>query len=258
MADDINSYALNLAFQLRTGPAIASLGDVLDSITNIQKGILDVSKVLSEKVATTLGTIQKQFEAIVVSNDQISKTTTKFNTDFVKTGKSITLASKDYHKITLELEKQVKQYKLLNKEIKTQSVDNGVFLDQTEQQSKISEQVASTWASAGDSMSSLAKHSKQQSKAGEQVASAWASAGDSAASLVKKGAEHFKISENVAAAWTKVKGAAVDTAMNFASMLIGIQAVKSGFTSFLDEENKFNTLNYRMYGTQNNILKQVV
>jgi len=257
MADDINSYALNLAFSIQTAPAITGLGGVLNAIVNIQKGLQDVAQTLSDKVTKTLASVQKQVEAIATSNEQIAKTTTKFSTDFTKTSKTITTASKDYHKITLELEKQVKQYKLLNQAIKTQGIDTGDFLDQWQEQADIGEQISSTWNRIKGSGKEMVGQGKEQAGVGNRVAAAWVTVYNALGKTADQGKEHVGIGGRIAAAFISAKDAVIDTVLSFASMLIGIQGLKAGFAAFLEEENKFNTLNYRIYGTQNQILGQV-
>jgi hypothetical protein len=257
MADDINSYALNLAFNVQTKPAIAGFGDVLDAITNIRNGIEKVGQILSDKVTKTLTTIQDQFEQISISTEKISDTTTQLNTDFTKASKTISLTSKNYHTITTELEKQLKQQKLLNQVVKSRNIDSDALIDSITQQVDTGEEINAVWHDIGKSSNAVSAQGGKHVTTGNQVAAAWTNVNNAIGGAAGQSSLLGAAGNQVAAAWTSTKKAIVDTVAGFASMLIGIEAFKVGFTGFVDSQNRFNTLNYRIYGTQSDILRQV-
>jgi hypothetical protein len=285
MADDINSYALNLSFQLKADPAISSLGGILSSITNIQNGIQRIGTTLSHTVTTSLSTIQEQFVKIVASNDDISKTTTKLETDLTaiqkhydeidklntKTAKTGLKQFLDFDKMRKWVPQLLKEQKLLSIEAKTQSkqqeqISNAIKSDlangvevasNADIYAGTSQRIASIWQSINGYGSQSVKQGTSQARTGEQVAAMWHNAGEGVSQTTAKCKEHSLIANTVAAMWTGIKNTVTDTVLKFADMLVGITAIKTAFAGFVEEENKFNTANYRLYGQQKEIIGQV-
>ena len=285
MADDINSYALNLAFQLKAAPAIASLHDVLSAITNIQDGIQRVSTALAGPVVKSLTFIQEQFTKVVASSVDMSKNTTKLEADLAaiqqhyeeidrlttKTSKINLKAFLDFDKIrkwttqllkeqkliSVEIKAQAKQQEQISNAVKASYVTGGDVVDQADTYAGASQHIAAIWQGINTTGGQSVKQGKSQVAIGEQVAAAWANTNGAMGSAADKGKEHIGIGGMVAAAWTKASKSVQDTVVEFASMLIGIQAIKAAFAGFVDEEVRFSTANYRLYGQQTDIIKQV-
>ena len=285
MADDINSYALNLAFQLQTGTAIASLGDILSSITNIQKGIQQVSTALSAPVTKSLAFIQEQVAKITVSSTDISKNAAQLATDLdavqrhyaeidrlnTKTAKTGLKSFLDFDKMRKWIPQLLKEQRLLSNEAKTQSIQQekitdavktsrtagGEVIDQADMYAGSSQNIAAIWQGINNAGSQSVRQGKNQVAIGEQVAAAWANSKNNAAGLAESSEKAAGIGGIVAAAWSGVADRVRATVVGFAEMLVGITAIKTAFAGFVDEENRFNTANYRLYGQQKEIIGQV-
>jgi hypothetical protein len=257
MADDINSYALNLAFQLQAAPAISSLGDILSSITNIQNGLQKVSAILSAPVTKSLTYIQDQVSKISTSSTDISKTATQLETDltaiqqhYEEIDRLNTNTAKTGLKSFLDLDKIRKWIPQLLKEQKSISDEGKV---QAQYQEEIVDAVKANQAAGDQSL----KQGKAQVDIGNQVAAAWHGGSGAVAQFAHQGRDCAESSNLVAAAWHGVSKGVKDTVLGFAEMLIGIQAIRSALSLFVEEENKFNTANYRLYGLQKEIIGQV-
>jgi predicted nucleic acid-binding Zn-ribbon protein len=255
--DDINSYFLNLAFNIHTTQAVAGLGGVLDAITNIQKNLQDVSTILSDKVVKSLATVQKQFDKIALSNEKIAKSTTKLSADFKIASKTITSTLQNYRDITEELEKHVESNELSADAIDRQTASCDEFTKGISQNVSIGQQIAAIWGNVSDATKKTTEEGGKHIGIGQQIAAVWSNISNTTKKTTEEGEKHTGIANSIAAAWTKVRNGVVDVVLNFASMMVGIQAIKQTFTSFVDEENKFNTANYRLYGTQKQILSLV-
>jgi len=311
MADDINSYALNLAFQLQTAPAIASLGDILSSINNIQNGIQRVANILAApvtksltfvqeqftkiaastanlSVATTkidgdLASMQTQFDRIARTNDEMSKTTSKLESDLTaiqkhygeidrlttKTSKLNLKSFLDFDKIRKWLPQMLKDDKLISAETIAQAKHQADIMDSVQEISKApidvlagayagtSQHIASIWESISETDRDIIGRGSQHVNIGSRVAAAWSTIVDLGGKANKQNKECVESGGRVAAAWDKVSGGVRTTIYDFASMLVGIQAAKMAFAGFVDEEVKFSTANYRLYGQQKEIIMQV-
>jgi len=311
MADDINSYALNLAFQLQTAPAVASLGDILSSINNIQDGIQRVANILAAPVtksltfvqeqftkiaassvdlsaATTkidgdLASMQTQFDRIARTNEAMSKTTTKLETDLTaiqkhygeidklttKTSKVSLKSFLDFDKIRKWLPQVLKDNKLISAETIAQAKHQADIMDSIQDISKApidtqagayagtSQHIASIWESINKTDSDIAGRGKQHITAGSQIAAAWSTILGLGNKANKQNEECAESSGKVAASWVNVTGGVKSTIVNFAEMIVGIEAAKMSFAGFVDEEVKFSTANYRLYGQQREIIAQV-
>jgi hypothetical protein len=311
MADDINSYALNLAFQLQTGPAIASLGDILSSINNIQSGIQRVANILSAPVtksltfvqeqftkiaasstdlsaATTkidgdLASMQTQFDRIARTNEEMSKTTTKLETDLTaiqkhygEIDKLVTKTSKvnlksflDFDKMRKWLPQVLKDNKLISAEAIAQAKQQSAIMDSVQEISKApltaqagtytnaSQQIADIWESIDTTDKAIVGRGKQHVNTGSQIAAAWTTIVGLGDKANKQNEGQVESSGRVAAAWLHTSGGISNTVTNFANMIVGIEAAKMSFAGFVDEEVKFSTANYRLYGQQREIIGQV-
>jgi hypothetical protein len=285
MADDITSYALNLAFQLQAGPAIASLGDISAAFTSIKKDIENISVSLAGSFTQSLSTIQEKVSAITISSTAISDTTTKLETDLAaiqrhyeeidkvgattaKTGlksflnfdkirKWVPQLLKEQKLLSNESKAQAKQQEQIGNAIRASEVATSEIVSQASVYAGSTQSIVSAWKAVSDVSSQSLKQGKGQIAVGDQVAAAWVSTRNAMAGAAAQGKEHIGIGGAVAAIWTKISSGIRSTIVDFASMLVGIQAIKSGFTGFVEEENKFNTANYRLYGQQKEIIGQV-
>ena len=199
---DVNSYALNLAFQVQTSTALKSLRGIGSYITDtIQTGVKEVSKLFAGELSTDVKKASKLFADIAKSTETWRDNLAEINKGVKKSTVDSTKGLKSQQDITTEMESQAEHTETLL------DTGKGVNLN----------------------LKSMHGATDLVSKATGQVAGAWGN--------VSKG----------------VKGTVTD----FFDMVIGIKAITDAFAMFLQEENNFNTANYRIYGTQDEIIGQV-
>lgn len=201
MAEDVSAYAINLAFQIQTATAIASLNDINLDVVKIQKSIEKISGIFAGEFKTNITSVANEFVKIVGSTDQISQSVTAIDTALAEALRTTTDQNQQLKLVTKELEKQ----NLLTLKMRGWQKELGLLRDKE-----------------------TVKHK-----------------------------QHKKLGEEIAGVWDRTKKNVKDTILGFADMLIGLQAVKATFSAFLEEENKFITANYRLYGSQEGIIKQV-
>jgi hypothetical protein len=257
MADDMNSYALNLAFQLSAAPAIASLNDILTSFEGIQSEIKKISDSISGTITSSLATIQEQVAKVSSSSTNLSKNFLQYETSLAGIEKHHeeidrlnTKAAKFNLKSFLDFDKTRKWFTQFLKENRLLSVE-------TKTQAKQQEQITSAIKNNLTYSRSISNQSENQTPIVESVAAAWCSVNNAMHGVIDGGVMQSATGERVAAAWHGVSQGIVGAIVGFAEMLIGIQALKVAFSGFIDEEIRFSTANYRLYGSQGDIIKQV-
>jgi hypothetical protein len=263
-------------------PVTKSLAFVQEQFTKIAASSVDLSAATT-RIDTDLTSMKTQFDSIARANEEISKTTTKLETDLTaiqkhyneidklttKTSKISLKSFLDFDKIRKWLPQVLKDNKLISAETIAQAKHQADIMDSIQDISKApidaqagmyagtSQHIAGIWESINKTDSDIAGRGRQHVTTGSQIAAAWTTIVGLGNKANKQNNECAESSGRVAAAWHKVAGGVRATIYDFAMMIVGIEAAKIAFAGFVDEEVKFSTANYRLYGQQKEIITQV-
>ena len=84
---DVNSYALNLAFQIQTSAASKALKGISDSITDIQDAIKETSKLFATQFANSATKLSDTFDKMAKSVSDVYSTTGDIIKSIIKLNK---------------------------------------------------------------------------------------------------------------------------------------------------------------------------
>lgn len=284
MADDINSYALNLAFNLQTSPAISGLNDISAIINNIYESVTRVStafvaatsnmssaSIQASNIASAMSSVSSSAsdissKAIAISDgmSNISEAALNMSSNISKSVSDLGVMQKQYKEIdrlhTSMSKTDLKSFTNFDKLRKWMPLflkDNKLLSSESKNQSTSAQDMGGTWASLYNTGSRMLRQGKEYAGVGNTVAAAWTSAANASSGAASQGKSHLSVANTVAAVWTSMKKSVADTVKGFASMLVGIQAIKSAIVSYTEDQERFVTANYRIYGSQYEVVKQV-
>ncbi len=198
MPGDINSYALDLAFNISVAPAIDSLSAISAHLDQIDSQVKQLAGSISGQLSNAFGGISEQLSTMAETNGQIIQTFKDLQPEIQEVAKINESALDTYTKINEELTETRDLYKEIGKEIDV--IDDSIEI-------------------VGDEIPDIAE-------ASGEVKSSWVSANRSIGDNIK----------------------------SLASMLVGIQAIKSAFADLVKEELLFEQIIYRSYGTMDDLV----
>ncbi len=229
MPADINTYAIDINFQLNTTAATAGLKSVQNYAQQVEDQIRKVGALLGVQLRVMAADFNTGLSAILNTTKSLSAEWKRLMPDFTETSRLF----KD----------NVGQQLQFNKEFEKTQAGWEKIRD-------VRKEIANLDDGAADAGKTALQQAADQTKA--QIASKTGTVQLSALSSVL-GA---KVGE-VGAAWGRTSGSIAGAAVKLAGFFFGVQAVVGAFRALMDEETLFNTVNYRWYGSQRDILTSV-
>ena len=145
MAEDTSAYAINLAFQIQTATAIASLDEINQGVGTINASIEKISATFAGAFKTSITGAADEFAKIVESTGQISQSATAIDTAFAEALRTTTDQNLQLINVTKELEKQ----NLLTTKMRGWQKELGLLRDKEtgkhKQHKKLGEEIAGVW-----------------------------------------------------------------------------------------------------------------
>lgn len=170
---DINSYAINLAFNIDTSAAYQKLAKIGDIVSTVDDQIKKVAKSMVTDMANAVNKLLKSFELINVEQDKFSKSVDELLPNLERSAKLYNDTLESYKKINKQLEDQAKSNESFTDELLKQGdlqVDANELLDEFADDSG---EVAGIWSEASEYFGDIVKNIASMTFGMDGLRNAW-------------------------------------------------------------------------------------